>query len=309
MKVLLFTHGSDIDGMGSIIISKCFFEHVKYYFCEMNNLDSIIQNSIQTKEIYQYDLVFVTDLCPSNELLNQIAKDKELDNKFILIDHHKTSLNMVGDFSFVHITIKDRKGQCCATSLFYEYLIENYQLERREIIDTYAELTRLEDTWEWKVKNNILAHNLSHLYNVLGRDKYVEEMIAKLMNNTKFFLTDQEVLLIDTKLLEIDRAMKNYVSCIKDVEYKDKKGALVFIEYQYRNELPEFLKNHHYDYDFAMMVCMNHHSISFRSINDCNVREIAEEYAGGGGHDKAAACNLREKEDLIYEILLKEISK
>lgn len=309
MKVLLFTHGSDIDGMGSIIISKCFFEHVKYYFCEMSNLDSIIQNSIKTKEIYQYALVFVTDLCPSNELLKLVENDKKLDKRFIVIDHHKTSLNMVGDFPFVHITIEDGKGQCCATSLFYEYLVENYQLKKREIIDIYAELTRLEDTWEWRKNNNILAHNLSHLFNVLGRDKYIEGMVSKLKSNKKFFLTDQEILLIDTKLLEIDRAMENYTSCIKDIEYKDKKGALVFIDYQYRNELPEYLKNHHYDYDFAMMVCMNHHSISFRSITDCNVREIAENYEGGGGHDKAAACNLREKEELIYNILLKEISK
>ena len=308
MKVLLFTHGSDIDGMGSIIISKNFFDDVNYHFCERNDLDNQIINSIETKEIYQYDVVFVTDLCPSNELLNQIVNDKKISSKFIVIDHHKTCLNMVEDFPFVHITIEDGKGQCCATSLFYEYLLRNYQLEKKEILDTYSELTRQEDTWEWKKNNNILAHNLSHLYNIIGRDKYIEEMVSKLKNNKKFFLTDQEIILIDSKLSEIDRAMNNYTTCIKDIEYKDKKGALVFIEYQYRNELPEYLKNHHYNYDFAMMVCMDHHSISFRSINDCNVREIAEEY-GGGGHDKAAACNLREKEELIYEIILKELSK
>ena len=38
MKVLVFSHGSDIDGMGSIIISKLFFKEVDFYYSEINKI-------------------------------------------------------------------------------------------------------------------------------------------------------------------------------------------------------------------------------------------------------------------------------
>ena len=34
MKVLLFTHKSDIDGMNEVILSKLVFDDVKYELCE-----------------------------------------------------------------------------------------------------------------------------------------------------------------------------------------------------------------------------------------------------------------------------------
>ena len=304
MKVLVFSHGSDIDGMGSIIICKAYFDKVKYYFCEMSNLDETIQNTINTKEIYQFDKVFVTDLTPSNQTLEIVKNDQLLQNKFIVIDHHKTRLNQVGNYDFVHITIHDKKGMCCATSLFYDYLLENSDIEKKENIETYCELTRLEDTWEWKKENNLLAHHLSHLFNVLGREEYIDKMVNKINKKNPFSLTRQEEILIKSKLLEIERAMKQYESCIQPIELNHKKGALVIIDYQYRNEFPEYLEKKNLNYDFAMMVCFNHHSISFRSIKDCNVREIAEQY-GGGGHDKAASCDIKEKEEEIYKVLLR----
>ncbi len=304
MKVLVFSHGSDIDGMGSIIISKTYFDEVKYYFCEMSDLDKTILDSIDSEEIYQYDEVFVTDLTPNNQTLEMIKQDKNLKNKFIVIDHHKTRLNQVGDYEFVHITIHDEKGMCCATSLFYDYLCKNHLISPKASIEYYSELTRLEDTWEWKKKNNLLAHNLSHLYNLLGREEYISRMTKKLKSDDSFSLTSEEELLIQSKLLEIERAMQSYISCIKEIEQNQKKGALVIMDYQYRNEFPEYLERNHYDYDFAMMICFNHHSVSLRSITDCNVRKIAEQY-GGGGHDKASSFNIEEKEEEVYQLILK----
>lgn len=305
MKVLVYSHGSDIDGMGSIIISKVYFDDVKYYYCEMSNIDEMIFNSIKSKEIYDYDYVFVTDLCPTNETLEIVKNDNKLIGKFVVIDHHKTRLNKVGDYDFVHIEIENDKGMCCATSLFYDYLLSNNFIKDKGSVEIYSELTRLEDTWEWKKNNNILAHNLSHLFNVLGRDEYVLLMSNKLKSKKNFSLNKEENYLIDSKLREIEKVLKSYIPSIKQVEINEKKGALVVIDYQYRNELPEYLEKNNYEYDFAMMVCFNHNSISFRSITDCNVRKMAELY-GGGGHDKAASCFLdKKKQEEIYEIILK----
>lgn len=305
MKILVFSHGSDIDGMGSIIISKVYFDDVDYYYCEMSDIDELIKNSINSKEIYKYDMIFVTDLCPTNETLDMINNDSKLVSRFTVIDHHKTRLNKVGNYDFVHIDIENDKGMCSATSLFYDYLLKNHFIKEKESVEVYSELTRLEDTWEWKKNNNILAHNLSHLFNIVGRDEYVKLMSDKLKYNKKFSLNKEENYLIDNKLREIDMVLKSYISSIKEIEINNRKGALVVIDYQYRNEFPEYLERNNYDYDFAMMVCFNHNSISFRSITDCNVRKMAELY-GGGGHDRAASCFLDKiKKDKIYEIILK----
>ena len=305
MKVLVFSHGSDIDGMGSIIISKLSFDKVDYHFSEIHNLDEQILEEINNKNIYNYDLVFITDLTPKNETLNIIEKDDELLNKLVVIDHHQTNYNRASNYNFVNIVVSNDKGQTSATSLFYEYLINNNLIQENKIIEYYSELTRLEDTWTWKKENNQLAHNLSHLFNILGRDKYIEIMLTKLKEK-EFKLNSTEELLIDSKINDINKHIEEYLKYKKDIILNNHKGVLVIIDYEYRNDLPEYLRENNYDYEFAMMVCFNHNSISFRSINNCNVREIAETF-GGGGHDKASACYLNEKLDKIYDIILEKI--
>ena len=302
MKVLLFTHGSDIDGMGSIIISKNAFKKVDYCYAEISNLDEQIINSINTKNIYKYDLVFVTDLTPKNETLDIIKNDNKLKNKLVIIDHHQTNYNRASNYDFVHITIKDSKGMTSATSLFYEYLVNNNYIKPSTILETYSELTRQEDTWEWKKNNNILAHNLAHLFNILGRENYIKSILKKIKNEKIEFNKTEQVLL-NNKLDDINKHLNNYLKYMKEIELNNHKGVIVIIDYQYRNELPDYLRDNNYDYDFAMMVCFDHNSISFRSINNCNVREIAELF-GGGGHDKASACYINEKLDKIYDLLL-----
>lgn len=304
MKVLLFSHGSDIDGMGSIIISKFSFDQVDYHYSEISNLDELILNEINTKNIYNYDLIFVTDLTPKNKTLNLIEQDKELVKKLVVIDHHKTNYNRANNYSFVNIIINNDKGQTCATSLFYEYLVNNNLIKENNNIEYYSELTRLEDTWTWKKENNQLAHNLSHLFNILGRDKYIEIMINKLKEK-EIKLNSTEELLIESKINDINKHIEDYLKYKKDIILNNHKGILVIIDYEYRNDLPEYLRDNNYDYEFAMMVCFNHNSISFRSINNCNVREIAETF-GGGGHDKASACYINEKLEKIYNILLEK---
>ncbi len=301
MKVLLFSHGSDIDGMGSIIISKLFF-NTDYHYSEIHNLDEQILEEIKSKNIYKYDYIFITDLTPKNETLDIIEKDKELINKLVVIDHHQTNYNRANNYSFVNITINNDKGQACATSLFYEYLVNSKLIKENKVIEYYTELTRLEDTWEWTIKNNNLAHNLSHLFNILGRDKYVELMINKLKEK-EFSINSTEQLLIDSKINDINKHIQEYLKYKKDIILNNHKGILVIIDYEYRNDLPEYLNNNDYDYEFAMMVCFNHNSISFRSITNCNVREIAEQF-GGGGHNKASSCYINDKLDKIYDILL-----
>ena len=44
------------------------------------------------KKIYDYDQIYVTDLCIKEPLLKQINEDEELRNKLKVLDHHKTEI-------------------------------------------------------------------------------------------------------------------------------------------------------------------------------------------------------------------------
>ncbi len=62
MKILLFTHKSDIDGMGNAILAKLAFDEVEYVLCETFNLQNEIKKYYDDGRIYNYDMIFVTDL-------------------------------------------------------------------------------------------------------------------------------------------------------------------------------------------------------------------------------------------------------
>ena len=135
MKTLIFTHKNDIDGMGNAILAKLAFEETKYVLCGTFDLIKNVNDYIDSKEIYNYDKIFITDLCLDLKTLNKIEKDKILKSKIQLIDHHKTyDTDDYKKFPFVKICLETNKGLSCATSLFYEYLLENNYLKENKII-------------------------------------------------------------------------------------------------------------------------------------------------------------------------------
>ena len=83
----------------------------------------------------------------------------------------------------------------------------------------------------------------------------------------------------------------------------------MFIDYEFRNELAEYLRENKYDIDFVMMVSLDRAVISYRSVKEnVSVRKVAE-YFGGKGHDVAATNPItsEQKEDIL-KILTKRIT-
>ena len=60
VKILIFTHRSDIDGMGGVVLSKLAFDEVDYVLCESLNLQDRMREYFDSGAIYKYDRVFVT---------------------------------------------------------------------------------------------------------------------------------------------------------------------------------------------------------------------------------------------------------
>lgn len=306
MKVLLFTHKNDIDGMGNAVVAKLAFEEVNYVLCGTFDLISKVNEFILNKRIYEYDKIFITDLCLDEETLFKIDNDLALKDKFLIFDHHKTYEDeKYTKYSFVNVKLKNNKGLCCGTSLFYDYLVDNNFIKRNSAIDEFVELTRLHDTWEWKnIYNNGKARELAILFDCLGTEGYIGFMYDKLINNDVFNFTEVEYLLINNKKNEINEVISEYMKKMYYKEILGLKAGILFIDYQYRNEIGEYLRENKYDVDFVMMIALDRGVVSYRSVKSgVSVREVAE-YFNGKGHDVAATNPITEEQlESIIELL------
>jgi len=309
MKILLFTHKNDIDGIGNVILSKLAFDKVDYILCETFDIQQKVNEFIRTNKIYEYEKIFITDLCLDEKLLRIINKNEKLKNKIQIIDHHKTYDNdKYTRYSFVKIQLKDDKGLCCGTSLFYEYLTKNKFLTKTDIISEFVELTRLHDTWEWKtIYNNEKARELAILFDAIGIEGYINFIYEKLKTKKEFAFNSIESILINNKKIEINDAIQGYLKNIYYRDILDLKAGIIFINYQYRNELAEYLKENKYDMDFVMMISIDRGVVSYRSIKtNVSVRKVAELY-NGKGHEVAATNPITTaNKEKIIDILTKK---
>ena len=174
MRDLIFSHISDIDGMGSVVLLKLVNKDMHYELCETFNVNDKFEEYYNSKDIYNYDRIYITDLCLDDEHLKIIQNDKLLKDKVKIFDHHESVLQF-NTYDFVNITIKDEKGYCCGTTLFYNYLLDNKIIESNSAIDKFCELTRRHDTWEWKkIYNDEMSRDLSLFFETVGTEKYIE---------------------------------------------------------------------------------------------------------------------------------------
>ena len=313
MKVLIFTHKSDIDGMGAAVLAKLAFDEVDYILCETFSLQDEIKKYYETSKIYDYDMVYVTDLWLEEPTLSVVANDSKLKNKFMVFDHHESAINEgYNKYDFITIKITDKKGKCAGTSLFYEYLLKEGFIKNNNTIKEYVELTRRYDTWEWKnIYNDETAHELTLLFDVVGCDDFINLMVNKLNKDFDKFKFDKiEEMLINNKRKQVMEKLVNYTKKIEVRNVLGYKAGIVFIDYEYRNDLAEYLKQINYDIDLIIEIAMDYGTISYRTVREgFKVREIAE-YFGGKGHDYTASSPIYSKtKEEIIDILLKRRNK
>ena len=310
MKTLIFTHGSDIDGMGGAVLAKLAFKNVDYVLSEAYNLHEHILNYINSNKIYEYNQIFVTDLSLEEPTLTQVATDQKLNGKFFLFDHHESAKEAKLDkYPFTTIKIESQTGLCSGTSLFYEYLLEKGFFKNNKAIKEFSELTRKYDTWEWQTKyENEKPRELSLLFDILGPDGYIALMTKKLSTRelSNFEFDDVEKMLISNKKHQVESKLKSYYEKAHYKTILNKQAAIVFIDYEYRNDIAEYFRKNNVNVDFVMLIALDHQTISYRTIkNNTNVRIIAESF-GGKGHDYAAGSQLSsETLNKIIDIITK----
>ena len=287
MKVLLFTHEQDIDGIGSVVVGQIAFQKLDYVPCKTFEIDKQFKSYMDNKKIYDYDLIFVTDLCLHEPILSVVNSDEVLKNKVLVLDHHKTEIASA-KYDFVNVVLNCSQGPTSGTYLFYEYLINNNYLKSTPVVAELAELTRQYDTWDWVKYNNQKARMLHLLFEQIGYKKYIEIISNIVTNNDSIVFSDNEINIINdwenkfkkdsVKILE---NMIVYPVIIDNIEYR---VGYIYTEYKYRNDFSELIKkNNINDIDLVGMFFPNMNVVSYRGVKDVDV-SIVPTYFGGKGH-------------------------
>ena len=312
MKVLLFSHIQDIDGMGSVILGKKAFSSLDYVLCKTFEVTDKVSSYYKEGKLYDYDFVFINDLCIKEPLLGIIDKDNQLRNKILVFDHHITEIEEGNDkYNYVNIIVENDKGKTCGTSLFYDYLLENNYIKRTKTLDEFVELTRQHDTWEWKTKyNNPLARDLYVLFGELGYEKYLDVMLLIVKNNNGVVFDKQEQKVIDEYNKKFNNDIKDILENMKpyslDVNGEVYRIGFIRCPYKYRNDINELVKeNNKHDVDLVGMIFDDMDTVSYRLVKNKDASKVAV-YFGGKGH-KDASSNLQNNEK--FKIVLNELEK
>ena len=293
MKVLLFTHEQDIDGMGSVIIGNEAFEELDYVPCKTFEIDSNFKKYLDNKKIYDYDLIFVTDLCLHEPILTLINEDEILKKKVLVLDHHKTEIGN-NKYDFVNVVLECDKGPSSGTYLFYEYLINNNFLKSRFVLEELVEWTRQYDTWDWVKYDNKKARMLHLLFEQIGYKRYIEIISNIVKNNNSIVFANEELEIINdwenkfkSDSSKILSKMIVYPVTVDNIVYK---VGYIYTEYKYRNDFSELIRmNNINDIDLIGMFFPNMDVVSYRGVKDVDV-SIVPTYFGGKGH-KGAGTN------------------
>lgn len=301
MKVLLFTHSEDIDGIGCAILAKQAFSDYEVIPTKTFEVNKNVGEAISSGLIDKFDKVFVTDICIKEPLLEFIDNNPTLKSKVIVLDHHKSEIEEGNDkYDFVTIISEQNGRKESGTSLFYQYLLENYGLKTTPILDELVEWTRQYDVYDWVKEHNENARKLHILFEMLGYDKYFELMNAKLNAGSKIEFNDYEEEVIATYFRNFNNDMNNIVSGMQvvsiEVEGQVYKVGYVSCPYKYRNDINEFIKkdNDKYDIDIVGMIITDRDTVSYRRIREVDVSKVAV-YFGGKGH-AAASSNPKDNE-------------
>ena len=296
---LIISHVSDIDGMGSVILSKLLgnYDVMLLMVEEVKDcLKSLFNNSY--KQIYMCDLSIPDDMA-------DIVDEKIKNIKHF--DHHPSN-TYVNKYEWSTVIPQINGFKPSGTSLFYDYLTNNKILQKSVKLDEFVEAIRSYDTWDFVNTNNLLGKHLTMIFSMYGPLKFINTFYKRLTDESvNFELNDLEKNLIEIKTDE----MNNYImECDKNL-IKTKflnYNVGISISESFRSELGNRLSNKYKnELDFILIVDFHRMSYSMRTVNDIDLGKIAKTL-GGGGHEKAAGFPMNnENNELIFNIIRNNI--
>ena len=300
---ILYTH-DDLDGVGCAILAKLAFnDDVDIVYCKdkdecTKSLFSLVPNHL----FKACERIFVTDLSFNKEKFNE---SKKIFSKLKIFDHHETAIVDFENEKYAYVK-KDIDGvPTCGTELFYIYLKRKGFIDNR---DFFVEQIRLYDTWEWNKFPSKLPYYLNLLRYIIGITSFVNTFIERLKKNDIDELNifnQYERDIIELKLKENEREIKNYLSDVRRVKTKYGTFGFVFVG----NSCDTSNLGHAIcdleGIDVAVMAKLNSGKMSFRTNrDDIHLGLILRELFGdsSGGHATSAGCKL--DDDYVQRIIL-----
>lgn len=302
MKRCLITHIADPDGAFPIILSKLVFDDIDFYSCEKIEVDGILKQVLES-----YDTIYIVDLNVSKEMAEFINQDETLKNKILVFDHHKSEehLNM---YPFIHVVVENNGIKESGTSLYYKYLkdLTNNSLLNKDSVSTLVELVRENDTFDFNELYKEPALQFRNLYDIYGREKYIEHFYNFVLENDAFEFTGTEKVLIELEQERAKRYIEEKMQHVKKAKINGIPVGIVFAE-QNRSMLGHMMSSTMTDIDIAIVINVDR-SISYRADKeeiDTNVLAIP---CGGGGHKHASGSPLpKDIQEKIVEYIYKDV--
>lgn len=312
MKQNILVSHTDLDGYGCNVVGKIIDPNITCINVNYDILDETILDLIKDKKFDDPETtLFITDLCPSDEVLDAIDKlrcDKHL------YDHHKSNIGRTAKYSWavVEPMIYHDKNiiQVSGTYLFLTAKILNkFDGVYFDSLKMFCELVRAWDTWSWKepdYENAEYAENLNRLFTgYKDKNDFVDHMVMDYaLPNESFYnmyaedmtrintVKEQEEFALDyaTKTLAITTVYASDLNLDSDRKYN---VGLCF-SVSNLSKTSDTILTSRPDIDFMIIISPHTKTLSFRTQkDDIDVSSIAKIY-GGGGHPKASGAPLRE---------------
>lgn len=297
---LLYTH-NDLDGVGCGVVARCAFGgKVEIRYNSVEGLNLQVERFLEKSK--KKSFLFITDLSVNEANEHGLDEFVKSGGRVKLIDHHKTALHF-NKYSWGSVQVEYENGKLAsATSLFYEYLIQNGLLLPTEGLNEFVELVRQYDTWEWEKNGTLQAKRLNDLFYMVSLDEFEEKMTERLQNNEHFLFDEFEVKILDLEEEKIERYVRRKKREVVQSNIHDHYVGIVHAE-SYHSELGNELGKENPHLDYIAIMNMGGKKISLRTIHDhIDVSEIAGIY-GGGGHAKASGCSMTKE---AYQLFVAE---
>ncbi len=308
MKILMFSHDADIDGMGPIVLASYLYnqpgDQIDYELVNYKNIDQKIVSQLENGSLAAYDMVYITDVCPTRDTLELLDREQSLKGKLMLFDHHRSSLGN-RDFGWVDIreSMLDGLKRTSATELFYYYMRYAYSShwENRklfsptEALKQFVVLTRTSDIWDSEDPNFNKADDLAELFNQIGSDEYIGRMIYRIRKDGNFEFTAEDLNDIAKRRKLIEDACVKAYDTMRIVNVDGTKVAICDINYSFKNNFSQYLRDHSVQADIMAIADFNRGSMSYRTLSqsaDCNA--FAKKF-GGGGNPAAAGSPITDE--------------
>lgn len=263
---------SDLDGMGSIILSKAF--NIEFDEIEISTPQKMKSVNIISK-ILAHDEIIITDLS-----LNEFTMKKIMTKRNITVyDHHITS---------VYLNKKEFKGSIsdssrCGTKIYFEEYVKKHRTTN-ESARRFVELVDVYDRWQQTNTLWPLACKLNKVFQYhKWNNNYFIEKFAHEIQDDCFCFDEEDERNIEIINQEIENSMKFSDDLLKIFTNNEIKYGITYYS-NYSSEVGNGLIEKH-DLTYILMINNNHQDcISARSKPDFDLTSIN----GLQGHKNAA---------------------